>query len=219
MMLPAGVSERYDLFPSTEHMPGDIWLNLPTGGLVRGATACGIVISPACDLANCKAETITFLPVISVKEYLGSGCMVLELRSALNELLSRLKAPSVNADPQRTNLPSAAEIEAANEVVSFMAGKPSSQEQSKIVQRCLDGLSLLSAMRGGHLDSGQRLKLVRSLLGEKKLDETTRRLVTNQVLSTHYLPPDGSSSGESLFPAPSVALLRYPLSAPTSIFE
>jgi len=66
-----GVRDYYELDPPLEHAPGDIWSDLPTFGVLPADRTAGLVITPACDLSNRKVETITYLPVITVRQF---GC-------------------------------------------------------------------------------------------------------------------------------------------------
>src|SRR5712671_1245325 len=70
--LPIGAQEYYDLLPPFDHQPGDVWSSLPTYGTLRLKSVSGIVVTPACDLANRKVETITYLPIVSLQEYFSS---------------------------------------------------------------------------------------------------------------------------------------------------
>ena len=39
-------------------------MGLPSHGLITSLCTSGVVVTPACDLANCKAETVTYVPII-----------------------------------------------------------------------------------------------------------------------------------------------------------
>jgi hypothetical protein len=68
MGVPKKIDERdyYDFLPPNVHRTGDIWKSLPTFGTLSCRSAPGIVITPSCDLANNKSETITYIPIISI---------------------------------------------------------------------------------------------------------------------------------------------------------
>lgn len=80
MKLPIGPRDYYEEYPSGDHHPGDIWTDLPVHGALKPSRSTSIVITPACDLLNRKVETLTYLPVVSVRDYLAS-------RSHLQEIL------------------------------------------------------------------------------------------------------------------------------------
>jgi len=73
----------YDALASMEQQVGDIWKGLPAFGHLRKHSVTGIVITPACDLANRKVETITYLPIIPVRDYLLSRGFAAELVRAI----------------------------------------------------------------------------------------------------------------------------------------
>jgi hypothetical protein len=62
----------YDLLPPATHSCGDIWRGLPSFGLLGSAPINGLVVTPACDLSQRKAETITYLPIIPVRAYFST---------------------------------------------------------------------------------------------------------------------------------------------------
>ena len=76
------MQDYYDLSPSSGNSQGDIWVDLPTHGLLGPNAVTGIVITPACDLANSKVETITYLPVVPVCRFFSMPVAIPELRSA-----------------------------------------------------------------------------------------------------------------------------------------
>ncbi len=63
-------SSYYDIMPPPDLGAGDIWTDLPAFGHLRKALCGGVVITPACDLSNKKVETVTYLPIITVDDYL-----------------------------------------------------------------------------------------------------------------------------------------------------
>src|SRR5438105_2178746 len=76
--------DYYDRNPSLDHVPGDIWSDLPTFGLLRAPTAHGLVITPACDLANRKVETITYLPILPISAYLTTAGFLPDVARGVN---------------------------------------------------------------------------------------------------------------------------------------
>ncbi len=56
----------YELTPPGDHATGDIWSDLPTHGLLKLERCAALIIPPACDLANNKVDTLTYLPVVPV---------------------------------------------------------------------------------------------------------------------------------------------------------
>ena len=63
------IKDIYNLSPNPVHRPGDIWDCLPTFGTLPTPFTRAIIITPACDLAQGKTNTITYLPIISLRSY------------------------------------------------------------------------------------------------------------------------------------------------------
>ena len=77
----------YDFLPAQGHSCGDIWRGLPSGGLLGPQSIMGIVVTPACDLTQRKAETITYLPIIPVRAYFSTLGMLPEINNRIQGLL------------------------------------------------------------------------------------------------------------------------------------
>src|SRR4051812_20228192 len=77
----------YDTSPMLGNSPGDIWSGLPTHGLLGTPHVSGIVITPACDLANHKVDTVIYLPVIRVLRYYSTMAALPEIRQAIERQL------------------------------------------------------------------------------------------------------------------------------------
>ena len=45
MKLPIGSTDYYELYPSADHQSGDIWVNLPTYGVLGAERSSAVVIS------------------------------------------------------------------------------------------------------------------------------------------------------------------------------
>ena len=89
-MIPFGTAAKnyYDTTPERRHQTGDIWKGLPTFGLLGQHQTCsGLVITPACDLANNKSTTITYLPILTVTEYLGTAPIYATIRTAIHDVI------------------------------------------------------------------------------------------------------------------------------------
>ena len=90
MLPPAKASDYYDLHPDPAHAPGDIWSDLPVHGLLSRARSSALVITPACDLANRKVDSITYLPILPVSEWCAQRPIEFEVRRNLSNALSSL---------------------------------------------------------------------------------------------------------------------------------
>jgi hypothetical protein len=85
----------YDYFPPSPHAPGDIWMHLPTHGLLRRERACALVVTPSCDLSNRKVNTITYLPIISFLDWVSSRDFLAEVVSTMSSLADQLSPLSI----------------------------------------------------------------------------------------------------------------------------
>src|SRR5688500_442058 len=116
MQLPVTHRDYYDVNPSAHHSPGDLWRELPTFGLLPFSQCGGIVITPACDLANNKAETITYLPVISAIEWFGTTAFLPELRRTLDGQWKIVSDEMLLTWPMGYRIPEGHVIAAATEI-------------------------------------------------------------------------------------------------------
>src|SRR5688572_11363006 len=84
--MPPPLTQRdfYEANPSLENSPGDIWHGLPTQGLLPVFRSPGLVITPACDLAQRKVETITYLPIIPVRTWFSTLAALPEIKRAVD---------------------------------------------------------------------------------------------------------------------------------------
>jgi hypothetical protein len=199
---------RYDIYPSVEDQPGDIWSSIPFSGCDGGLTNA-VVISPACDLANCKAESLTLLPLISVREYVTSFHFLRETTGALQELLSKVRIPGFSQS-NLSLLPNVAEITRIQDTISERADSDA--------ERIGAGLQLIESFRTGS-EFAARFALLEELMGRKKLEKHLEDIVLNRRLSTHFFPDDTQIAAYSAVPQPSVALLRAPMAYPLEVFE
>ena len=75
---------------TNEHCTGDVWSNLPTHGMLEKDLLPGLVITPSCDLANEKVETITYLPIVPVGFYLSHVGAIPDIRGTLLGLMQQV---------------------------------------------------------------------------------------------------------------------------------
>jgi hypothetical protein len=207
-----GPSDYYDTVPPAAHAPGDIWLGLPTMGLLRLTHVAGLVITPACDLANQKAETVTYVPVVPITTYFASQSFLPEVMRAIENHLKGIGADGLNlTDGRRFGYPSASTVRTVMELIS------SASPRDDINNRLIAGLRYVESSR----QTGKaELPDLRQLLGPKPLTETIQKLIRNAYrLDLHFLPHDEQITEWSGVPEHSVALFRYPITAPTDVLD
>jgi hypothetical protein len=219
-MLPVGAADYYDFLPGGDHQPGDIWCDLPTFGVLARKNVVGLVVTPACDLSNRKVETVTYVPVIPVVDFLTSLSMLPEVKRAIEGQLQAGGIGGLFELPPAFERADAASISAAISVVSERqsAANVSGKEKTALT-RAAAGLRLLGALCEGCFGNTS-IEDLRLLLGEKAHEEIARRLITNSYRSDlHFLPNDEQRPNWSGVPLHSVALFRYPITLPLEIVD
>lgn len=217
---PVNASDYYQFFPVPHHQVGDIWTDLPTLGMLGISHVTGIVITPACDLQNCKTDTITYIPIISVRLAFTTRAFLPNILKAINgqaealglEGLEENYSPIAPLDKSRID-------EFARRVRDKLQnGRTHNNKEKSAAERVMAGVSILA--KGCELPikapSGTELKL---LFGAR-FDDVVERIVTNSAKADiHFLPTDGQRREWSAIAEPSVALFRYVVSAPIEIFD
>jgi hypothetical protein len=205
------ISDFYELTPDFEHYPGDIWEGLPTFGLLPFDARPGVVITPACDLSNAKTETITYLPIVSVRELLHSKPF---LRPALNKLRDALRQTAMADDAQAIervgyNIEEHELIE-----VEQRLGAIGTDEK---VARAMAALAYVKSIVCPDPAASQTAK---AALGTKDYDKTIDGIVRNAArVDLHFVPADGQYGARTTVTEPSCVLFRYPVTIPVDILD
>ena len=217
---PINASDYYEFFPSPEHRVGDIWADLPTFGMFGIEHVTGIVITPACDLQNCKAETITYLPIVSVRQaFVLRGFLPVVIR-AINGQAQVLGIDGLDDNDGPFILMEATQIDAlVTRIKEKARGRKVSEKEKAAAERAMAGVSILRNGYGLSVTAASATEL-RTLFGTSNCEAIVERLVTNSYRADmHFLPSDGQRPEWSAIPEPSVALFRYVFSAPIEIFD
>lgn len=202
----------YALTPDGYHATGDIWMRMPSLGLLKQPFVSGLIVTPACDLANCKTETITYVPIIPISEFLLMPEFVADIVRQLVECLGNLGLRD-RVDQKTLSYFDFNALIAELEVLTL--------DKSKLPMRsrCIAGCKLIGAARGKPISYELISALVSDLFGAN-WDKTKGRIVRNSYRSDlYYLPPDYQPSDWSAVPRHSVALLRYLITVPTYFLE
>lgn len=220
--MPGPITHRdyYDLNPPLGNALGDIWQDLPTFGLLRGRLSAGIVVTPACDLANRKAETITYLPVVGVLDLLGSVAFLPEVRRVLDGQWKVVSNEPLLVWPEGYRIPARDTVQAAQAIVGDKLGGTQLGAKDKAslerVAAALGVIGCLCSEAAARCD----FKIFAKCLGESGLRETLGRIVMNSYRADlHFLPWDRQPAEWSGIKEHSVVLFRYPLTAPIEVFE
>ncbi|WP_158677501.1 hypothetical protein [Chromobacterium vaccinii] len=206
--IPLIESDFYKSFPDPDHLPGDIWNGLPTFGIFSERFLRGIVITPACDLANEKCESITYLPIVSIDSYLGSMAFRYDCWLEIKPLLSRLAGYKDIPEPGRFELWPVEFLDFTQGISRDMKGKSLSVEEIEKI----DGYReyVLSA----HAGTAKAHHLSKFFKADK-FKIILSRLVGNSLKAdVHFLPSDGLDRDYSAIEKHSLVLFRYPMSLP-----
>jgi hypothetical protein len=216
-----GIKDIYEYFPDSQSHAGDIWENLPTFGLLHQQSAKGIVITPACDLANRKTETITYLPIVPCSLWLLSRANRSEQLRAIKGQIqaAAVDCPEWLAFPRSGSRLSREDCTSLACTIGSVVENATSAKTSDAAKRALAGMQTLieqCTAQSGVADTG-KLAL---LYGEKQYKDILSQVVRNSYRpDAHFLPEDGLTAPMSAMPESSVVLFRYPLTLPIEIFE
>ncbi len=188
-------------FPSGDVAAGDIYRGLPSFGLLPRERVAGIVITPACDLEQSKTPTASYLPIVSIAEFVAMP----ETRRRLIAGFSDLGKQHQQRDLRGMG------AEALTEVVEKAAVAAQGTKRSR-----LEGLrDYLKATIAG--DNNGVVEGFRRAQTPKAFSQEIRALIADKYNDTHYLP--APLSDLPAFEDHSVALLRYPLTIPYPVLE
>ncbi|MBD8548944.1 hypothetical protein [Sphingomonas sp. CFBP 8760] len=192
---PVNARSYYDYLPSASHECGDIWANLPSMGLLSAHdTVTGIVVTPACDVSNFKAETLTYLPVISITTYLATVAFLPIVRREVFERYKSAKLawsidwPDKGYEPPSENSLNA-EILRINQVLAMP--RLSSGDKAH-VERAAAGLRITAICRSALTCQGN-INDYEILFG-KQWNSIKKDIVKNAYRpDIHFLPSDQQS--------------------------
>lgn len=204
--VPLQPSHFYDAMPINDNRPGDVWTKLPTFGIFPNEVIRGVVITPACDLANKKCETITYLPIISVNDYLGSSAFRYDCWLEIQPLLSKLAGYKEMPEPDRYDLLPIEYLGFADGAISDATGKKlSTDELSRLA-------GYINYVKHGHQGTANAAHLAKFIKADK-MKSFLSRLITNALRADiHFLPADGLPVSYSAITHHSVVMFRYPMS-------
>lgn len=210
---PLRAAHFYDCIPVPDHRSGDIWHGLPTFGLLLDGFTRGVVITPACDLANRKCETLTFLPIICASKYLGSPAFRNECWLEIEALITRFELVDQHPRPTRFGLFPSAIIEEIIDAPTDQKGKTISKDERARISGYLE---YLQASERGDASATHLAKFVKA----DRLKGILSRLVTNSLKADiHFLPQESTSAEYSPTPTHSVVLFRYPITIPIDTLD
>lgn len=203
--------DYYDLLPQPPHRTGDIWSNLPTFGLLKQKFCSGIIITPACDLANSKTETATYLPIMKVEDWFYHQQFYIEVKKELNDLFQKNKIPNIIESFPRRSLPGLEEIMTAQRLLEDSVS-------TNIYNKILIAFDHLRLIHQNEYVID--LKKISSFFGKTGWKKLCSGIIKNSIHSDiHFLPADGQDSQYYGIQKHSVVLFRYPLTIPIQILD
>ncbi|HEY0426488.1 MAG TPA: hypothetical protein VGC76_01655 [Pyrinomonadaceae bacterium] len=206
----------YNTNVTLNHNTGDVWSNLPTHGLLKISHVPGVIITPACDLANEKADTLTYLPVLSISQWLSTRAFYPEVRRQFTNLLDSLKLQNL-----RECLPSGVLPE--NDGINILRRAFESVLDDKKLEassrRCLNGILHLEKIVSSN-DESANISELEHFFGKNNFKELIYKVIRNSFSNEiHFIPADEQNKMWSIINDPSLVLFRYPLTAPLEVFE
>lgn len=209
--IKVSAKDYYDLLPQSPHRTGDIWSNLPTFGLLKQKFCNGIIITPACDLANSKTETVTYLPVIKVEDWFYHRQFYIEVKKELTSLFQKNKVPNIIDSFPRRALPELEEIMTAQNLLEDSVP----QAINKKFLFAFEHLRILHQK-----EYEVNLKNISTFFGKAGWDKICSGVIKNSIYSDiHFLPADGQDSQDYGIQKHSLVLFRYPLTIPIQILD
>ena len=216
---PINARSYYDYLPTSNHQCGDIWISLPSMGLLSAFDyISGIMITPACDLSNLKAETLTYLPVISISSYLGSTALIPTVRREILDRYNSAKIHLLGEWPEKGYEPPPEHALAleSDRLKALLEGTSLPAPDRGHIGRALAGIRILSICRSATESKVDLLDY--SVLFGKNWSKMKTEIIKNSYRpDIHFLPADEQNDGSIGINNHSVVLFRYPISVPAEI--
>lgn len=210
----------YDYLPPGRHQCGDIWANLPTFGLLGKPVVSGLIVTPACDLSNRKSETVTYLPIVSIREYFCTKAQIPILKKKIiNKCSSAKFALEINWKSHEFSTPNEEHLDKAILSISeYLDCKKRSDGDIAALNSASAALRIMRSISSGKLIEPLSSDL--ALTHGSELDKIISRIVTNSFSTDlHFLPADAQPEDYSGIKSHSVALFRYPLTVPIEALD
>ncbi len=208
------IKEIYEFLPPLSFRTGDIWSCLPTFGSLRKDLTSGIVLTPACDLANNKCESITYLPILTIAEYCSHPTFFSEISTSVSDLFNRPEFQNYIFPTKRFQLPNKSNLQyIINEI---KGNKIKIKEREQILEKLNAITHYIEIIEKGEIAP---ISVVESIF-RQKFSKLLTSIITNSYKNDiHFLPADNKPNSSSLLKEHSVALFRYPMSIPIGILE
>jgi hypothetical protein len=209
----------YDTTPPTAHRTGDIWSGVPTHGLLRQPRVTGLIVTPSCDLAQHKVETLTYLPILPIGQWMNSLAFRPIILTALKTELRLIQIdwPPID-DAKRPNLDNN-DLDALETAIARLDNPALERRRREALDRCRSAARVLRRSLSGDPTALGSVEGIGVLLGDKLWASERKALITNTRPDVHFLPADEQEPDWSGVPEHSLVLFRYPLTAPVEVFD
>lgn len=180
----------------------------------------GIVITPPCDLAQGKVETITYLPIVSLGSYFSTSAFLPVVMRELRGQLTLLQIDDLPISNGRFSLPPMeAMIRVEMKLQEIKSGQKTGAKEKASACKATACLEILKNIYDGEL-SECGAQTVCDALGSKYAKNLYENLIKNShAIDLHFLPKDGQPTEWSAIEYHSLVLFRYPITAPVELFD
>lgn len=211
--------DYYDVFPALENSPGDIWTDLPTHGLLPIPRLAGLIITPACDLANRKVDAVTYLPVIPIRAFFSIVSVLPDVRRTIDGHWKLVSESKLCDWPKGFCLPKIEQLIASDEAVLQATTAARSNKVKAALARVTAGMRVVRTIASPSVVEIDNSDL-KAMFGEGEWSRIVERIIKNAYRQDfHFLPRDEQTADWSAVPKHSVVLFRYPITVPFEILE
>ena len=210
----ARIEDYYDFSPSPFIRPGDIFQNLPTFGNLPVEHCPGIVVTPACDLENCKVQTITYLPILEINRYHLTRDAFRRIQKDVSNILRKTGLSNEDIQWERTS-------SAIQQIDGWRRSlaKDSAHLPEGVFDRCNRLLDYATAVFLSD-DDFECAAVQKDISGEKAFSSNMTKLRDNSLANdTFFLPSSKVFLDTNAVTKNSLVMFRYPLTLPLEIIE
>ena len=212
-------ADYYDVVPPSDNAAGDIWSGLPVHGFIGSGTTRALVITPACDLSNRKVDAITYLPIVSVRQYFGLPAFLPDLFREIEGQLRQLNLAGIVPVAGRFTLPPEEQLTTVIDQLSELSASLASPKEQMAAKRAIAGYTAVRTQYAPGL-SAPDIDQVKTVFGKSAFGKLLSDITRNaHRLDLHFLPADMQRPEWSAVPNHSLVLFRYAFSVPVEVLE
>jgi hypothetical protein len=156
-------------------------------------------------LANQKVETVTYLPILPVSQYLSTPAFMREIQRELQVVAAQLGIGGM-LDQASFAAPSAHDLDAFEALLRSKDGGKRSLKEQTLVDRAA---AAVAALRNANRPGASNVKPTRVLYGTTPFDNIVERIIRNSFRQDiHFLPMDEQPADWTAVANHSVVLFR-----------